>query len=194
LGRGEPALPEPPGSVPERPKGSRKEESLMFYWDTVETPRGVFTIVFHEKGIYRVFFPGQQEEPAAWPRRDLPWRELKRDLPRYLAGEKVSWEGYPLDESGYSDFTRRLLRLVRTVPYGVLLSYRQAAEKVGSPRGCRAVGQALKRNRHPILVPCHRIIRSSGEPGGFSGPPGWKEFLLALESARYTAGGQTIYF
>lgn len=67
----------------------------MFYWDTVETPRGVFTIVFHEKGIYRVFFPGQQEEPAAWPRRDLPWRELKRDLPRYLAGEKVSWEGYP---------------------------------------------------------------------------------------------------
>ncbi|MFY9541796.1 MAG: MGMT family protein, partial [Dethiobacteria bacterium] len=103
------------------------------------------------------------------------------ELQRYLKGQQPAWDDYPLDMSGYPPFTRSLLSAVRRIPYGETRSYREVAAEAGSPRAWRAAGQALKANRHPLLVPCHRVIRSDGRPGGFSGPPGWKEMLLHLE-------------
>lgn len=147
----------------------------------IETSRGILTILFHDGGIYALFFPGSAP-PSPYPRRPLPWPGLEPDLQRYLQGERCSWEPYPLDMSGYPPFTRRLLAAVRRIPYGETRSYRQVAAAAGAPRSWRAAGQALKANRHPLLVPCHRVIRSDGRPGGFSGPPGWKEMLLKLES------------
>ena len=147
----------------------------------IETCRGILTVLFHDGGIYALLFPGSAP-PSLYPRRPLPWPGLAPDLQRYLQGECCSWAPYPLDMSGYPSFTRRLLAAVRQIPYGKTCSYREIAAAAGSPRSWRAAGQALKANRHPLLIPCHRVIRSDGRPGGFSGPPGWKEMLLKLES------------
>jgi len=150
-------------------------------FDSIDTPEGVFLIYFNSTGIYEIVFP-ESEQPMQCPREDLPWIELSADLNRYFNGEKVEWERYPLDRSGYRPFTARLLGEVSKIPHGSVITYRQAAELAGSPRAWRAAGQALSVNRHPIIVPCHRVISTNGKPGGFSGPRGWKEKLLRLEN------------
>ena len=150
-----------------------------FFQAELETPRGVFSVIFHRYGIYELFFPGCRQEQR-YPPRELPWPRLAGDLNRYFRGEKVAWGGYPLDMGDYPPFQRRLLEVVRRIPYGAVCTYREAAERAGSTRGWRAAGQALKANRHPLLVPCHRVVAAGGL-GGFSGPPGWKQMLLELE-------------
>lgn len=155
---------------------------MKLFSSELETPRGVFLLLFHEEGIYELFFPGSHPAKEA-PQERHPWPGLEMDLNRYFQGEAVSWEPYPLDRSGYGLFTGRLLEVVRRLPYGSVCTYREAARQAGSPKAWRAAGQALSVNRHPLLIPCHRVIRSDGSCGGFSGPPGWKEELLRLESA-----------
>ncbi len=152
------------------------------YCDRIATPEGVFLILFGIGGIYEIFFPGSGPD-REYPYRALPWPQLAEDLNRYLKGEKVDWAGYPLDFSGYRPFTAALLGQVRQIPAGQVCTYRRAAELAGSPKAWRAAGQALKANRHPIIVPCHRVVGSGGKLGGFSGPAGWKEMLLELEDA-----------
>ncbi len=145
-----------------------------------QTTRGEFKVLWSGKGIYEIFFPGSG--PAeSYPEKVLPWPQLADDFDRCLAGEDVSWAGYPLDRSGYGAFSARLLQAVSQIPAGKVYTYRQMAEQAGSPLAWRAAGQALARNRHPVIVPCHRVIGSNGKPGGFSGPAGWKGMLLKLE-------------
>jgi len=151
----------------------------------LETPRGLFTVLFHRDGIYELLFPGSFSG-REYPNGSLPWPGLQADLNRYFMGEQVSWDPYPLDMSGYTPFVFKLLQVVRQIPYGSVCTYRDAAALAGSPRAWRAAGQALSVNRHPLLVPCHRVIRSDGRFGGFSGPPGWKEDLLKLEAPDYS--------
>ncbi len=155
-----------------------------FYQDTVYTPRGEFNLVFSAKGIYRIYFPGVNH-PDQYPRAPLPWSGLSEDFCKYFEGEKITWASYPLDREGYRLFTAALLAVVSGIPHGKVISYREAAEQAGSPRAWRAAGQALKANRHPLVVPCHRVVSSSGKPGGFSGPPGWKKMLLQVENVPY---------
>lgn len=150
------------------------------YQAGIETPRGVFLITFHRGGIRQINFPGTSSGQV-YPLQELFWTDLAEDLNRYLSGERVNWDLYPLDTAGYRPFTRSVLEAVRSIPHGQTWSYREAAARAGSPRGWRAAGQALKANRHPVMVPCHRVVRSDGGAGGFSGPAGWKEMLLSLE-------------
>ncbi len=144
------------------------------------TPKGEFVIVFGSRGIREIHFPGSTPD-LSYPLGPLPWPHLEEDLKRYLVGECVEWKKYPLDTQDYPPFTERLLREVRLIPHGRVRTYREIAERAGSPKAWRAAGQALKANRHPIIVPCHRVVGSNGKVGGFSGPPGWKEMLLNLE-------------
>ncbi|MBM4234845.1 MAG: MGMT family protein [Firmicutes bacterium] len=146
------------------------------------TVKGKFTVLWSERGIYEIFFPGSG--PAEeYPEKELPWSQLAADFDHYLAGGQVSWSDYPLDCCDYGTFSARLLKAVCLIPSGKVCTYRQMAEQAGSPLAWRAAGQALARNRHPIIVPCHRVVGSNGKAGGFSGPAGWKEMLLKLEGA-----------
>lgn len=106
---------------------------------------------------------------------------LAAALSRYFKGEKPGFAGIPLDWTGYSPFTRCVLRAVRHIPWGRTLTYGEVAARVGNRKAARAVGNALGRNRTPLVVPCHRVTAADGKPGGWSGPPGWKERLLRLE-------------
>jgi methylated-DNA-[protein]-cysteine S-methyltransferase len=79
-------------------------------------------------------------------------------------------------------FQCRVFKLVMTIPFGETRTYQWVAEHIGMPGSARAVGQALRRNPYPIIIPCHRVVRSSGEPGGYAGgPPDQKLILLAKE-------------
>ena len=87
----------------------------------------------------------------------------------------------PLDISALPAFTRRVLAACAAIPWGTVLSYGQLAAQVGSPHAARAVGQAMGRNPVPILIPCHRVVRSDGTLGGYGGGLAVKRQLLALE-------------
>ncbi len=134
-------------------------------------------------GIRKIIFPGCKPIQQ-YAVGELPWPKLAEDFNHYLAGEKINWSSYPLDRSGYRPFTAAVLAEVSRIPYGEISTYREIASLAGSSLAWRAAGQALKANRHPIIVPCHRVINSGKRIGGFSGPPGWKKMLLELEEVK----------
>ncbi|MBE0466082.1 MAG: methylated-DNA--[protein]-cysteine S-methyltransferase [Candidatus Desulforudis sp.] len=106
---------------------------------------------------------------------------LVHRLGGYFAGRRVDFSDVPIDWSGYSPFGRTVLEACRKVPFGRTITYTALAREVGKPRAARAVGNALGANRTPLVVPCHRIVRSDGSPGGFTGGAEWKRRLLLLE-------------
>jgi methylated-DNA-[protein]-cysteine S-methyltransferase len=108
---------------------------------------------------------------------DLPYR-----LQRYFYGEEASFPD-SLDLSGATDFQKAVWNATRSIPYGGIRTYTWVAQQIGSSHACRAVGGALARNPFPIIVPCHRVIASNGNPGGFSGGLALKKRLLKLEAA-----------
>ena len=80
-------------------------------------------------------------------------------------------------------FGRKVLRATAGIPYGGVLSYGEVAADAGSPRGSRAAGNALGSNPIPIVIPCHRVVRTGGAIGGYGGGPDRKRWLLELEGA-----------
>ncbi len=98
----------------------------------------------------------------------------------YLNGERAALPIGPLDLTACSPFQQQVLRLEYTIPYGEVRTYQWLADRLGKPRAARAVGNALARNPFPLVIPCHRCIRSDGTLGGFQ-RPGLKAQLLALE-------------
>jgi O-6-methylguanine DNA methyltransferase len=81
-----------------------------------------------------------------------------------------------------TDFQWRVLAAAMAIPLGETRSYTWVAQKIGCPRAARAVGQALKNNPYPLIIPCHRVIREDGSPGGYAGRQTPKKAkLLAME-------------
>lgn len=129
----------------------------------------------------------RDELEAAWPDRPVV-REARaleaaeRQVREYLAAERTDFD-LPLDLSGLGTFARDVLRATRDVPFGEVASYGEIARRIGRPGAARAVGAALGRNPLPLVIPCHRIVRSDGTMGGYSGGAERKRRLLALEGA-----------
>ena len=86
------------------------------------------------------------------------------------------------DLGSLTPFQRKVLEVVKTIPSGETRSYKWVAERMGNPKSARAVGQALKRNPYPVIIPCHRVIRSNGKLGGYSKGIQKKRKLLKKES------------
>ncbi|RKO65993.1 methylated-DNA--[protein]-cysteine S-methyltransferase [Desulfofundulus salinus] len=122
----------------------------------------------------------ETSEPAVkrWP------LILEERLNHYFQGRPLSFADIPVDLSWCTPFVARVLDFVRRIGYGELWSYQQVAAAVGNPRAARAVGGALGANRVPLVIPCHRVIRRDGSPGGFSGGLPLKLQLLQLEGVR----------
>lgn len=101
---------------------------------------------------------------------------------RYVEGHKTDFSGLRLYQIGLTEFQKRVYNVVRRIPYGEIRSYKWVAEQIGI-KSPRSVGQALKRNPFLIVVPCHRVIKSDGDPGGFTSIHGveLKKYLLRLE-------------
>jgi methylated-DNA-[protein]-cysteine S-methyltransferase len=115
-----------------------------------------------------------------------PPERLTEELVRYFNGEKVQWSLTP-DLTAETAFARAVYERAMKVPYGETVTYGQVASDIGSPGGARAVGQAMSRNRFPLVIPCHRVIAADGKIGGFSSGIDLKKYLLELEG--YKLGG-----
>lgn len=105
-----------------------------------------------------------------------------RQLAEYFGGERAFFQ-LSVDLRHCSTFERSVLQAVSEIPYGEVRSYKWVAEQVGRPRAWRGVGRALHNNPAPIVIPCHRVVRSDGSPGGYAFGEAWKTRLLGLEES-----------
>jgi methylated-DNA-[protein]-cysteine S-methyltransferase len=160
-------------------------------YGTLETPLGEMLVATTGRGLVRIGLPNadvdrvlERVASEVSPRvLELPRRTdtARRELDEYFAGRRKEFD-LPIDWSlVHGDFARRLLRGLPRVRYGETISYSEAASRAGSPRAHRAAGNALASNPLAIVVPCHRVIRSGGDLGGYGGGPDMKEKLLRME-------------
>jgi len=105
--------------------------------------------------------------------------ETEKQLKQYFAGERRTFD-IPLKPIG-TNFQLSVWNELKKIPYGETISYQQLAERVGDKKKSRAVGNANGKNPIPIIIPCHRVIRKSGDLGGFGGGIKIKRKLLELE-------------
>jgi methylated-DNA-[protein]-cysteine S-methyltransferase len=110
------------------------------------------------------------------------FEDVHRQLDEYFAGRRKRFE-LPIDWALSHGFYRRVLRETARIPYGSAATYREVATRAGSPRAVRAAGNALAGNPIPIVVPCHRVLRTGGDLGGYGGGLERKRYLLELEGA-----------
>ncbi|BBZ39888.1 methylated-DNA--[protein]-cysteine S-methyltransferase [Mycobacterium conspicuum] len=148
------------------------------------TPRGLLRVAFASEGEERVLTDlAQRISPRmleAPPRLD----PVARQLDEYFTGRRHAFD-VALDWSLSQGFRRTVLgHLATAVSYGDTASYATLAQLSGSPRAVRAVGTACATNPIPIVVPCHRVIRSDGSVGSYRGGPAAKRALLDLERNR----------
>jgi methylated-DNA-[protein]-cysteine S-methyltransferase len=102
---------------------------------------------------------------------------------------------FPLDELDLTclgRFQEKVLRMEHRIPYGKVSTYARLAEKVGTARAARAVGNALARNPFPLIIPCHRAVKSDGSPGGFQGGTALKRSLLEMEGVMFDSAGRIL--
>ncbi len=110
--------------------------------------------------------------------------QAQRILLRYASGKKVDLNQIPIDKGQLTEFQQAVLHCVCAIEYGATISYGELAEQAGSPRAARAVGTFMSQNTIPLVIPCHRVVASTGKLGGYSAPDGlsMKQRLLDLES------------
>ena len=159
---------------------------------TVDSPVGTLLLAATGEGLIRVAFDREDHDAVlvslaqrVSPRIMLAPGRLDRaaqELDEYFAGSRRAFD-LPLDFRLSSGFRRSVLAHLPEIGYGQTESYAQVAAAAGSPRAVRAVGSACATNPLPLVVPCHRVVRSDGSFGGYRGGPDAKRLLLTLESA-----------
>lgn len=159
-------------------------------YGTVESPLGDLTVAVTPRGLVRIAYPGRELDVVLGelarkvsPRvLEAPARldVVRRQLEDYFEGRRRVFE-LPIDWSLEHGFTARVLRATARIPAGQVASYREVATAAGNERAVRAAGNALGSNHIPIVVPCHRVVRTGGALGGYTGGIERKEFLLRLE-------------
>lgn len=156
----------------------------------VDSPLGPLVVAATRRGLVRVAYEdGRLERVLAELAERVSPRVLeapgaldehRRQFEDYFAGRRREFD-LPVDWRLHAGFGARVLQATARVPAGEVVTYRDVATRAGSPKAVRAAGNALGSNRIPIVVPCHRIVRTGGGLGGYTGGLHRKEFLLRLE-------------
>ncbi len=161
----------------------------------VNTGWGFFGVVMTGRGkVAATFLPQQEKQVRRMIMAHFPgaaehttiadgFCEQVRD---YFSGRKVAWK-VEIDWRDATGFRRKALEACRQIPFGSTASYADLARAAGSPGAARAVGSAMATNPLPLIVPCHRVLRSDGSLGGFSSPQGppQKQRMLKLENPAF---------
>ena len=160
---------------------------------TVDTPVGTLLLAATPAGLVRVAYDIEGHDivlarlaEALSPRiLHAPARldAVARQIDEYFAKRRTSFD-VTVDLSLTRGFGRSVVEALRRIDYGRRLSYAEVATAVGSPRAVRAVGSACARNPLPVVIPCHRVVRSDGTSGQYVGGPRAKTALLELEAGR----------
>jgi methylated-DNA-[protein]-cysteine S-methyltransferase len=152
-------------------------------YTTLSTPIGELLLTADDDGaVTGVHLPGRHPKTTGWQRDDALLEPARRQLGEYFAGERTAFD-LPLRPAG-APFQRRVWEALQRIPYGETASYGEIAREIGHPGAARAVGAANGRNPIAIVVPCHRVIGSSGALTGYGGCLDCKRALLDLEAGR----------
>jgi methylated-DNA-[protein]-cysteine S-methyltransferase len=171
---------------------------LDIAYRTLDSPLGVLLLAATDHGLLRVAYAVEDHDRVL---EDLATRvssrvlrapsrldEAAREIDDYLAGRRTDFD-LPLDLRLSTGFRRAVLDRLPDIPYGDTASYATVAMAAGSPKAVRAVGSACATNPLPVVVPCHRVVRSDGTIGQYVGGSATKRTLLALEATRSPALG-----
>jgi methylated-DNA-[protein]-cysteine S-methyltransferase len=115
---------------------------------------------------------------------------LSRQIEHYFNGRPIRFDLALCDLSLLTSFQQKVLAAEHEIPYGMVSTYRVLAQRIHAFHAARAVGRALACNPFPIIIPCHRTIRSDGSLGGFQGGVELKRRLLELEGVTFTPNGK----
>jgi methylated-DNA-[protein]-cysteine S-methyltransferase len=158
-----------------------------------ETKWGYFGLAGTESALWRTSLPEPEPKkiesrllknlPDAWFDK-VYFKTLQQQITSYFEGACVDFSpDIAIDFNGFGGFSRKVLAACRNIKFGQKITYSGLAQKAGRPAASRAVGNALAKNPLPLIVPCHRVLRSDGKMGGFSAPGGvsLKKRMLDLE-------------
>jgi methylated-DNA-[protein]-cysteine S-methyltransferase len=173
-------------------QAAEAEGLLDVAYTTVDSPVGPLLLAATPRGLVRVAYDveGHDRVLDTLARRLSP-RVLRapqrldaaaRELEEYFGGRRQVFD-LPLDRSLSTGFRQLVQRHLPEIGYGQTRTYGQVAALVGNPKAVRAVGTACATNPLPVVVPCHRVLRADGTPGGYVGGPAAKMTLLSLEAA-----------
>lgn len=168
------------------------EGLLDVAYGTYDSPLGPLTVIVTPRGVVRLSYPGEGIDEQLTEIADrisprilqAPERTdaVRRELDAYFAGTLRRF-AVPIDWRLVRGFAGDVLRATAAIPFGSASTYRDVAARAGSPRAYRAAGNALGSNPIPIVVPCHRVLRTGGALGGYAGGLARKERLLTLEGS-----------
>ena len=181
----------PPLNLPRRDR---------IWYTRIDSPVGELILAATKEGLREIefgsnvpesdFVARQRDrglEPVRLERIEDAEPEVRQNLQRaasqlneYFGGQRARFD-VPLDWGAMAPFQRAVLEATTSVPFGQLDTYAGIARRIGKPGAARAVGNALGRNPIPVIVPCHRVIRSDATIGGYTGGLGIKHRLLAIE-------------
>jgi methylated-DNA-[protein]-cysteine S-methyltransferase len=180
-----------PSDAPPIADRAAEEGLLDVAYASVDSPLGPLVVAATPKGLVRVSYSDFRDEEHVLeelarrvsPRvLEAPARldGVRRELDEYFDGRRQRFDT-PIDWSHLAGFTREVLRATARIGFGEVSTYAGVADAAGSPRAVRAAGNALGANPMPVIVPCHRVLRTGGALGGYTGGLERKEFLLRLE-------------
>src|SRR5215208_5858183 len=180
-----------PAEGPPVAERAAAEGLLDVAYAMVDSPLGPLVVAATPRGLVRLAYTGSRDETAVLedlagklsPRiLEAPERldEARRELDEYFEGGRAEFD-LPIDWSLTRGFTGKVLRQTARIGFGKTSTYAEVASRAGSPRAVRAAGNALGSNPIPVVVPCHRVLRTGGALGGYTGGVERKEFLLRLE-------------
>ena len=180
-----------PETIDARFRAAAAAEGLVdVAWETMETPVGELLVAATQEGVCRIAYDPEPERDAEKLARTFGVRvlqapsravdEARRELDEYFAGRRREFD-LPLDVRVTGPFARDVLLELRRVPFGETTTYGALAARAGRPRAARAVGMVMNRNTIPIVLPCHRVVGSTGSLVGYAGGLERKVALLRLE-------------
>jgi methylated-DNA-[protein]-cysteine S-methyltransferase len=170
---------------------AEQNKMLDVAYRTVDTPIGTLLVAATDRGLLRVAFEREDHDAvlAKLAERVSPrilWAPgrldvVVRQFDEYFAGQRTAFD-VTLDFRLATGFRRTVLAHLPEIAYGHTESYTQVAAAAGSPKAVRAVGTACATNPLPVVVPCHRVVRSDGSFGGYVGGEAAKRTLLTMEA------------
>jgi len=180
-------------ALDERFRAAAVAEGLLdVAYDVIDdTPVGALLVGVTDHGVCRIWFDPDPEENlellarlhgSRVLRASTPVERVRRELDEYFAGRRQRFDVEP-DVRALPAYNQRVLEELARVEYGTTTTYGALAQLSGNPRAARAVGTVMNRNPIPIVLPCHRVVGSTGKLTGYAGGLDRKEQLLRLEGA-----------
>jgi len=145
----------------------------------LNTPIGRLTIEAGENGVRKITLGAQRERETTSNKCRKHLQQAKKEIEEYFSGLRTNFK-FTVDLKGTS-FQRKVWSVAKRIPYGKTISYKEIACRLGDPKAARAVGAALRSNPVPIVIPCHRVVSSTGDLTGFVGGVEKKEWLIEHE-------------